>query len=154
MKKIIYSLLLLQIAFFGCDSKEDVNAISRINLINYDSSLGEYYIYGVTRDSLKINHNCDYENCSDSLIFSKKLLKESSKKFFNFLSDLKIDTLQQKYSEEGFDGIKINLTYYKNEKKKTIKFERYIHPQLEEILYELDKLVPKNYSPTSKALLK
>ncbi len=81
-----------------------------VNIEHFYSAEGETLNWIITKDSLKINYNCDFEGCKDTLLFSSPIDSTKSKLYFNKLVKIPLDDLNAKYDKTNMsDGLKENI---------------------------------------------
>lgn len=146
MAKPICTIVLLIGILIGCQNstKEDVIVNDfHIELRHFFGAEGYTLHYFVSQDSLKLRYDCDFESCSDTLLYEIKLNESKVKDLYSFLLKSKYDTLKTKYINDGFDG---RYTFIKIEgdsiPKKNIRLERYRHELIEKLLDKVDLSIP------------
>jgi hypothetical protein len=139
------STLLIGINLTLCTTPEKPrNGISSFYIDVRDFSTGEGYSieYLLSMDSIKMFSNCDFEGCEDKQIYAQKLDDTQLKRFTKFISILRLDTLKNKYLEEGNDGLSRQVAFQKNsDRLKYIYLERFDHPIIDTLVSEIRNLI-------------
>jgi hypothetical protein len=113
-----------------------------ITVSDFHGADGYTIEYLVTKDSLKIFSDCDFEGCNNKLIYKQKSDDVKTKRFLEFVSLLRIDTLKNSYIEEGFDGLYRQVSFQKNSNKiKYVRLERSHHPTIDTLVSEIRNLI-------------
>ena len=110
------------------------------------------FYFQITRDSLKIYSNCDYENCAERLEYRQSNDPDKIKVFEQFLASYRFDTLKTKYADEGvFDGLFRTVTLQKNSNRiKSVRLENYDHPTIDTLLTLIEPLIKEEKFRTLK----
>jgi site-specific recombinase XerD len=113
-----------------------------IEIRDFDGSNGYWVTYNVSKDSLHIHYNCDFENCKDTLLYSTKLQEENADRIFSFLKNKRLDTLKREYINEGFDGLSLDIKISGDSLyDKRISIRRFHHFLIEDLLNEIDESI-------------
>lgn len=148
--KIIPVFVIIFFTIISCNEKKanKVNSFLKIpnfevNIQHFYSAEGETLNWIITKDSLKINYNCDFDGCKNTLLFSSPIDTTEAKLYFNKLVEIPLNDLNANYDKTSMnDGLKENVII-KNIYDSEIKV--YIHgKEVQEIdnLYKLtDSLI-------------
>jgi hypothetical protein len=114
-----------------------------IGVKNYYGGEGLTFYFQVTRDSLKIYSNCDFENCSEKLEYRQRNDREMIKNLEHFLVLYRFDTLKARYADEGvLDGLFRTVTFQKNSDRiKSIRLENFDHPTIDTLLTLIEPII-------------
>ena len=143
MKTLIKHILLLIIASIalGCQSESQMDNFY-IEVRDFDGSQGYWLTYKINQDSLKIHHNCDFENCKDTILYAIELDKRKARTLYMFLKDKRLDTLQKRYWNEGYDGLNLQIKIAGDSLyNKKVSLRRYRHPIIEDLMTEIDRSI-------------
>lgn len=143
MKRVTKIALLLNflVLIMACQKDTTVRDFN-IEIRNFDGSNGYWLTYNVSKDSLHIHYNCDFENCKDTLLYSTKLQEENADRIFSFLKNKRLDTLKREYINEGFDGLSLDIKISGDSLyDKRISIRRFHHFLIEDLLNEIDKSI-------------
>lgn len=81
---------------------------------HYAGGPGLTLIYDLNENGLKVETNCDLENCKQRIVYKRKFTKKESGSIYSFLNSLKLDTLKSSYEAKGIlDGLFTKLTFKK-----------------------------------------
>lgn len=116
-KKTIPVFVIIFFTIISCSKKQATKADSFLKMPNFEvniehfySSEGETINWIITKDSLKINYNCDFEGCKDTLLFSSPIDTTKAKLYFNKLVEIPLDNLNKNYDKMFLnDGLKENV---------------------------------------------
>lgn len=141
MKQLVIAIIGMGL-LIGCKPQATQNF--RVDLEHFFGAEGYTLHYIVNRDSLKLYYNCDFENCKDTPVYRMPLSKEATDDFYTFLTELRYDTLKNKYITDGFDGryTTVQIEGHSIPKKK-VKLERYDHETIEQLIDQVDLLIPE-----------
>ncbi|MBO6881753.1 hypothetical protein [Winogradskyella sp.] len=143
MIKIFLQFLILFLSVLNCQNNNEIKQFN-IEIRDFDGSQGYSLTYKMNQDSLKILYNCDFENCVEKNIYNIELEKRQVSILYEYLKNSSLDSLKSKYIEEGYDGINLRLKVSGEEiNSKIVRMERYIHPEVEKLLTEFNKLIPE-----------
>lgn len=148
--KIMLVFFIILFTLISCNVKKFtvVNSFEKtpnfeVNIEHFYSAEGETLNWIITKDSLKINYNCDFEGCKDNLLFSSQIDTTNAKLYFNKLVEIPLNNLNAKYDKTTMNDGLIENVMIKNIYDSEIKI--YIHgKEVQEIdnLYRLtDSLI-------------
>ena len=81
---------------------------------HYAGGPGLTVIYDLNENGLKVETNCDLENCKQRTVYKRTFTNEESDSIYSFLNSLKLDTLKSSYETKGiWDGLFTKLTFKK-----------------------------------------
>lgn len=81
-----------------------------VNIEHFYGSEGEILNWIITKDSLEIHYNCDFEDCKDTLLFSSPIDTAKAKLYFNKLVKIPLNDLNANYDETIMhDGLIENI---------------------------------------------
>jgi hypothetical protein len=115
--KIMPVFVIILFTVISCNEKKasKVNSFIKIpkfevNIEHFYSAEGETLNWIITKDSLKINYNCDFEGCKDTLLFSSPIDTTNAKFYFNKLVEIPFNDLNANYDKSFMsDGLKENV---------------------------------------------
>lgn len=115
----------------------------QVAIKHFYSSEGEMLNWFISKDSLKIHYNCDFEDCKDTLIYQSAIDSNIIKTYFNEIVKIPLDQLKSKYDREAMsDGLMENIDI-KNVFNKDISI--YIHgievPEIDALYRITDSLI-------------
>lgn len=87
---IIFSLLILCL---GCN----FNKSDTIEIDHYFGGVGLSLSYKIDNNKVIVMSNCDFEDCSDKIIYKRKISESEIDEFKTKIKFLKIDTLKNEY---------------------------------------------------------
>lgn len=61
--------------------------------------------YIVSRDSLQLHYNCAFTHCKDTILYQIRLSAQQAGTYYQLISSLKLDTLQNISETKGFEGV-------------------------------------------------
>jgi hypothetical protein len=142
MNKKILNLILLLI-LLSCNS----NKPEIIQVNHYFGGTGFHLKYEIGNNNLIIKTNCDFEDCSEKIVYERKLSKTETKELINKINFLQPDTLKNEYINEYIlDGIYTEINFGKlidtNKNKVIIQNENVSF--LDSLNKYIDKLILKN----------
>jgi hypothetical protein len=83
---------------------------------------GEMLNWRITRDSIKITYNCDWEGCKDTLLYHSFLDSITSEKYLEAIKAMRLDSLKGIYENKSLrDGLYVNFES-QNVFEKPVKF--------------------------------
>jgi hypothetical protein len=142
MNKKILNLILL-IFLIGCDlSRPEV-----IQVNHYFGGSGFHLKYEIGNNSLTIKTNCDFEDCSEKIVYERKLSKTETNKFINKINLLEVDTLKNEYiNKHILDGIYTGIQFGKliDTNKKLIIVQNENVSSLDSLNNYIDELILEN----------
>lgn len=102
---------------FSCNEKRTTKVNSflktpsfEVNIQHFYSTEGETLNWIITKDSLKIHYNCDFEDCKDTLLFSSPIDTAKAKLYYNKLLEIPLNDLNANYDKTPIeDGLKENI---------------------------------------------
>lgn len=131
------------ISLLGCHPNTKAESFN-VEIRDFDGAGGVVLHYKINNDSIRIHFDCDFQNCKDTIIYDIALNKKKATQFYQYLKKNSTDTLRSIYHEEGFDGLNLLVKISGDGlKAKTVKLERYFHPEIEKLIVEMDKLIPE-----------
>ncbi|MFC4267344.1 hypothetical protein [Polaribacter marinivivus] len=142
MNKKILNLILL-IFLIGCDlSRPEI-----IKVNHYFGGSGFHLKYEIRNNSLTIKTNCDFEDCTEKIVYERKLSKTETKEFINKINLLEVDTLKNEYiNKHILDGIYTEIQFGKliNTNKKLIIVQNENISSLDSLNNYIDELILEN----------
>ena len=118
----------------------------KVSIRHYLGGAGTRGNYVVTKDSIKLITDCDFEGCKPTLVYQQELTAEQSQKFYNLLLKQRLDTLQNKYktTSDIDDGHQASIEISGDKlPTKSIYMDNYFPISAQVILMEADKLIKK-----------
>lgn len=83
-----------------------------LTIKHYAGGPGLTLIYTLNENGLKVETNCDLENCKLRTVYKRTFTIQESDSIYNFLNTLKLDTLKKSYETKGaWDGLITKLTF-------------------------------------------
>jgi hypothetical protein len=115
--KIITVFFIIFFTIISCNIKKDIIVNSFLKIPNFEVNIehfygaeGETFNWIITKDSLKIKYNCDFEDCKDTLLFSSPIDTIKAKLYFNKLVEIPFNDLNAKYNKTSLnDGLEENV---------------------------------------------
>lgn len=102
--------LLLLVTSCNNNGRQDFALIIK----HYAGGSGLTIIYDLNENGLKVETNCDLENCKQRVVYRRTFTNEESDNIYSFLNSLKLDTLKSSYETKGiWDGLFTKLTFKK-----------------------------------------
>ncbi len=78
------------------------------------ASEGEIIKYIITKSTINIYYNCDFENCKDTLLSSREIDTVLSKRYYEELKKIPLEFLSNNYINNSIsDGLTENITFIK-----------------------------------------
>ncbi len=116
-----------------------------VSISNYFESPGYEYTYTITNDSLRINFNCDWVNCSDTIVYRIGLDRIRTAKYHSFVKALKLENLESIYQKKGADGLTTVVSVSGDSLfTKDIILIRYRQLVIKRLIDTTNSLIPEN----------
>jgi len=109
--KLIIPIALLTFLSFTTQRASKTYSFSEIPhfqiiIEHFFSSEGEMLFWYISKDSVKIHYNCDFEDCRDTILYSSAIDTNVSEQYFNELLKIPLNRLEKKYDYEAMsDGL-------------------------------------------------
>jgi hypothetical protein len=85
-----------------------------LTIKHYAGGAGLTLIYDIDENGLKVETNCDLENCKQKTVYKRAFTKTESDSIYEFITNLQLDTLKTSYETKGiWDGLTTKLSFKK-----------------------------------------
>ncbi|MEQ1797359.1 MAG: hypothetical protein ABL872_05365 [Lacibacter sp.] len=126
---------------FQCNTNP--NKVS-IEIRQFAGAAGLTIIYLIDDKSIRIDTNCDLENCKRKTVYTRDLTDEQSNSLFHSLKSLQLDTLKTEYNPQGlvFDGLISSIKLGGSElPNKNISIDNVDVPVIDSLYKIIDRLI-------------
>ena len=143
MTRLIVALpLILLPSLVSAQSVDSLNYRFTISIADYLGVSGQLHEYDLSPDSLRVSYDCDFTNCRHKVIYRQAIEEAAAERFSQFVSGLRIDTLKNRYSNPGCDGLVRAVIVQRNGKQQQcILLERFHHPGIDALVKEINNLI-------------
>jgi hypothetical protein len=136
-------ILFLIIIAFSC-SRTERKPIQQfyIGVRNFHGADGVTHYFLLTSDSLKIYVNCDFENCTEKIVYKQRNDEKKISDFEHFLASYRFDSLKTKYeNKQAFDFYRTVTIQKNSDLIKTVRLDNYDHPTIDTLVVRIDNLI-------------
>jgi len=140
------------ILLFGFSCNANRNGPISIKVSHFAGAAGLTRIYIITENEIQLVTNCDFQDCTEKVVYRRAFSNAESDSIQNFLLSLRLDTLKASYTTPNIDdGLFTKLTVTGGTAStKTSTFSNYTTPVTNKLFEYIDRLVfEKKYKFTN-----
>jgi hypothetical protein len=137
----LFILATLSLVTFNCGTNSHKYSIE---VRHFAAAMGLTIYYIVDDKSIKVDTNCDLDNCKRKNVYKRSFTSVQSDRLFQALKSLHLDTLKTSYKSKGmvFDGLVSSIKLRGSEfPNKDISIDNVDLPTTDSLYRILDRLI-------------